>query len=472
MGRSRKPFPLLRNLMVTDIGAGGKAIARDENRIVFISHAVPGDVVDVQIRKKRKNYLEGDPVKFTKRSNLRAEPFCEHFGVCGGCKWQDMTYPEQLHFKQKQVTDQLSRIAGLGDQVKEKITPILPSPQNTHYRNKLEFTFSSKRWLTREEIATAETITEPALGFHAPGLFDKVVDINSCHLQSEPSNAIRNFIRQFATEYQYPFYDIRNQKGLLRNLIIRTATTGEVMVVIAFFRNEAEKITKLMEGIRDAFPEITSLQFVINPKGNDTLEGLDVQTFSGRDHIIEKMDDLRFKIGPKSFFQTNTRQAENLYRVVAEFADISDDQNLYDLYSGTGTIALYLARKARYITGIETVSEAVADAVKNTELNGITNVSFITGDVKSLFNDKLFAKHGNPDTVILDPPRAGIHGDILSALLACTPGKIVYVSCNPSTQARDLVPLLEKYRVEKIQPVDMFPHTHHVENVVLLVRDI
>lgn len=469
MGR-KKPLPLLKNLEVTDIGTGGKAVARYENRVVFITHAVPGDIVDVQIRKKRKNYLEGDVVNTISRSQRRTDPFCTHFGICGGCKWQDMSYPEQLYFKQKQVEEQLTRIAGLGETVTEKISQILPSPDNTHYRNKLEFTFSSKRWLSREEIESGEPIAEPALGFHVPGLFDKVVNIDTCYLQPEPSNAIRNFIREFALEHHYPYFDIRKQEGLLRNLIIRTTTSGEVMVVVSFFRNDAEKIFDLMSAVKSSFPQITSLGFVVNPKGNDTLEGLEVKTFSGRDHIIEKMNGLRFRIGPKSFFQTNTQQAENLYKVATDFAGLTGEQTVYDLYSGTGTIALFLARKAKHVIGIESVKEAAEDALENAALNNIENVTFLTGDVKEVFTNELFAQYGTPDTVILDPPRAGIHNDIVTMLLDREPGKIVYVSCNPATQARDLVPLLEKYSVEKIQPVDMFPHTHHVENVVLLVR--
>lgn len=459
---------MLTELEVTDTGTAGKAVARFENRVVFINHAVPGDVVDVQIRKKRKNYLEGDVVRIHTFSPGRRDPFCSHFGICGGCKWQDMDYDAQLRFKQKQVADQMARIAGLGEEVSSLISPILPSPENRWYRNKLEFTFSSKRWLTREEIDSGKEITEPALGFHIPGLFDKVVNIDTCYLQPEPSNKVRSFIRSYALKHHYPYFDIRNQEGLLRNLIIRTTTTGETMVVVSFFRDEQEKITRLMKALQEAFPDITSLMYVINPKGNDTLEGLEVQTFSGRDHIIEEMDGLKFKIGPKSFFQTNTKQAERLYRVTADFAGLTGMENVYDLYCGTGTIGLFLASRAAGITGIETVKDAVSDAEENARLNNIENAAFIAGDARILFNRDLFSVHGNPDVVILDPPRAGVHQDILKVLLEQKPEKIVYVSCNPATQARDLITLLEKYRIRRIQPVDMFPHTHHVENVVLL----
>ncbi len=466
----RKNLPLITEAEVMDIGKGGRAIARKDELVILISHAVPGDIVDIQVTRKKKKYYEGKPVRFHRYSPYRTEPFCTHFGICGGCKWQDMEYITQLQYKEKQVVDQIQRIAGLSENIREKILPILPSDHPQYYRNKMEYTFSAKRWLTPDEIATGKPIQEPALGFHIAGLYDKILDITECHLQRDPSNAIRNFIRDFTLKHGYAYFNIREQHGLLRNLIIRTTETGEVMVILSFFREERKKINLLLQAVEKQFSEITSLQYVINPKGNDTLEGLDVHVFSGKDYILEKLGGLSFKISAGSFFQTNTRQAENLYRTVLEFAEISQKDMVYDLYSGTGTIGLFMAPHAKKVIGIETIAEAVSDAQENATLNNIRNAIFISGDVKSLFNDPLFEEHGKPDVVILDPPRSGIHPDIIRILTGVSPEKIVYVSCNPATQARDIQGLLPRYQPEKIRPVDMFPHTDHVENVVLLIR--
>ncbi len=471
MSRKRKKnLPLIEGAEVVDIAKGGRAIARKEELVILVDHAVPGDVVDIQTTRKKKKYFEGRVAAFRQRSGYRTEPMCRHFPVCGGCKWQDMRYEAQLLFKEKQVRDQMVRLAGLSEDIEKIIEPILPSEAIWHYRNKLEFTFSARRWLTPEEIASDRQIDEPALGFHVAGLFDKVLDITECHLQPEPSNAIRNFIREYTLDHGYSYYHIRGQHGLMRNLLIRTTTTGEVMVVIAFHEEDQEKIEALLEAVKRRFPEITSLQWVVNPKGNDTLEGLEVKLYHGRDHILEELDGLRFKVSAKSFFQTNTRQAARLYRTVLEFAGIGKEENIYDLYSGTGTIGLFLARSARQVTCIESVAEAVQDARENARLNGIENISFLEGEVKELFNKELFRKHGRPDVVILDPPRAGIHPDTVKMLKETAPRKIVYVSCNPATQARDLHDLLESYQPVRIRPVDMFPHTDHVENVVVLER--
>ena len=471
MSRKRKRnLPLITEAEVVDIAKRGKAVARKDDLVIMVSHAVPGDIIDIQTTRKKKRFYEGIPVHFHRHSPHRTDPVCAHFSVCGGCKWQDMTYEAQLQYKEKQVRDQLLRLAGLPEGTEDIIEPILPSEEIYRYRNKLEFTFSARRWLTPEEIASEERIDEPALGFHVAGLFDKVLDITECHLQPEPSNAIRNFIRDYTLQHGYPYFNIREQHGLMRNLLIRTNTTGEVMVVISFYEDDREKIEALMTAVQEAFPEITSLQYVINPKGNDTLEGLTVQLFSGRDHIIEKLDGLKFKVSAKSFFQTNTRQAARLYQTVLDFAGINSSHNVYDLYSGTGTIGLFLAQHAGRVTCIESVEEAVRDAKENARLNSTENITFLQGEVKELFNNDLFKEYGPPDVVVLDPPRAGIHPDTVTMLLDVLPEKIVYVSCNPATQARDILGLLPAYRPLRIRPVDMFPHTDHVENVILLGR--
>ncbi len=470
MSRKKKNLPLITEAEVVDIARGGRAVAKKDDLVILVSHAVPGDIIDIQVTKKKKKFYEGRPVSFHQYSSFRTDPVCAHFPVCGGCKWQDMTYEAQLRYKEKQVTDQMKRLAGLPEDIQDKIQPILAAEDPWYYRNKMEFTFSARRWLTPEEIASGIQITEPALGFHIAGLFDKILDITECHLQGGPSNAIRNFVRDFTLEHGYSFFNIREQEGLMRNLIIRTARTGEVMVILSFFHDDREKILSLLEAVKERFPEITSLQYVINPKGNDTLEGLEVQVFYGKDHIIEKLDGLSFKISPKSFFQTHTRQAENLYRTVLEFAELRDTDTIYDLYSGTGTIGLFMAPHAGKVIGIESVEDAVTDARGNAVLNHIGNAVFLTGDTKAMFNDTLFRQYGSPDVVILDPPRAGIHPEVVEMLLKQLPGRIVYVSCNPATQARDMQGLLTAYAPEKIRPVDMFPHTDHVENVVLMKK--
>ncbi|MBP9030348.1 MAG: 23S rRNA (uracil(1939)-C(5))-methyltransferase RlmD [Bacteroidales bacterium] len=465
MGRRSKP--LLEQILIEDIAAEGKAIGKADNKVVFVPFAVPGDVVDIQVTNNRKNFMEGHVVKWHKYSPNRIEPFCSHFGLCGGCKWQNLPYEEQLKFKQKQVTDQLKRIGKLE---LPAILPIIGSKNITHYRNKLEFTFSDSRWLTREEIEQAGEIERvPALGYHIPGRFDKVFDVSNCYLQPEPSNSIRLAVRNYAIKHGIPFLNLYNKQGLLRNLIIRTASTGEVMAILSVTRYNNE-VQELLEYMRISFPQITSLMYVENSKLNETISDLEVKLFAGKDHIIEAMEDLKFRVGPKSFYQTNSEQALELYRVARSFAQLSGSELVYDLYTGTGTIANFVARNAKKVVGIEYVPEAIDDARINSKLNGIANTIFFAGDIKDLLSDKFMDEHGKPDVVILDPPRAGIHPDVAKALVAVQPVRIVYVSCNPATQARDIALISDIYKVSRIQPVDMFPHTHHVENVVLLEK--
>lgn len=465
MGRRSKP--LLEQILIEDIAAEGKAIGKADNKVVFVPFAVPGDVVDIQVTNNRKNFMEGHVVKWHKYSPNRIEPFCSHFGLCGGCKWQNLPYEEQLKFKQKQVTDQLKRIGKLE---LPAILPIIGSKNITHYRNKLEFTFSDSRWLTREEIEQAGEIEKvPALGYHIPGRFDKVFDVSNCYLQPEPSNSIRLAVRNYAIEHGIPFLNLYTKQGLLRNLIIRTASTGEVMAILAVTRYNNE-VQELLEYMRISFPQITSLMYVENSKLNETISDLEVKLFAGKDHITEVMEDLKFRVGPKSFYQTNSEQALALYRVARSFAQLSGSELVYDLYTGTGTIANFVARNAKKVVGIEYVPEAIDDARINSKLNGITNTIFFAGDIKDLLSDKFMDEHGKPDVVILDPPRAGIHPDVAKALVAVQPVRIVYVSCNPATQARDIALMSDIYKVSRIQPVDMFPQTHHVENVVLLEK--
>lgn len=465
MGRRSKP--LLEQILIEDIAAEGKAIGKADNKVVFVPFAVPGDVVDIQVTNNRKNFMEGHVVKWHKYSPNRIEPFCSHFGLCGGCKWQNLPYEEQLKFKQKQVTDQLKRIGKLE---LPAILPIIGSKNITHYRNKLEFTFSDSRWLTREEIEQAGEIEKvPALGYHIPGRFDKVFDVSNCYLQPEPSNSIRLAVRNYAIEHGIPFLNLYTKQGLLRNLIIRTASTGEVMAILSVTRYNNE-VQELLEYMRISFPQITSLMYVENSKLNETISDLEVKLFAGKDHIIEAMEDLKFRVGPKSFYQTNSEQALELYRVARSFAQLSGSELVYDLYTGTGTIANFVARNAKKVVGIEYVPEAIDDARINSQLNGITNTIFFAGDIKDLLSDKFMDEHGKPDVVILDPPRAGIHPDVAKALVAVQPVRIVYVSCNPATQARDIALMSNIYKVSRIQPVDMFPQTHHVENVVLLEK--
>ncbi len=434
--------------------------------VIFVPQAVPGDVVDVQIMRKRKRYMEGIVTSYHKYSENRAKPFCEHFGVCGGCKWQNLPYSEQLKFKQKQVLDNFERIAKV---VIPEMLPIIPSDELVHYRNKLEYTFSENRWLTDEEVSSKQEITERnAVGFHIPGRFDRVLDIRHCHLQPEPSNQIRLAIKEYALHHKYRFFNHVRQEGFLRTLTIRNTQKGELMVILSFYEENYDKISNLMELIDKKFPQITSLMYVINPKGNDTLYDLDLKLFSGKDHIVEEIDNLRFKTGPKSFLQTNTRQAIKLYRTARDFAGLNGNETVFDLYTGIGTIALFLAQHCDHIVGIDNVPEAIEDAKQNTIFNSIVNASFVSGDIRHVLNDDFVALHGKPDVMLIDPPRAGMHGDVVKQVLKVLPGKIVYVSCNPATQARDIQLMAEKYTLKKVRPVDMFPHTHHVENVALL----
>ena len=468
MGRSRKKKPLYEQVTITDIGAEGKALARVNDMVVFTTHAIPGDVVDLQVTKKRKKYQEARIVKIHEKSADRVEAFCEYFGICGGCKWQFLPYEKQLFYKQQQVEDQLKR---LGKVELPELSPILGSAKNTFYRNKLEFSFSNKRWLTLDEMDEEhEPATMNALGFHIPRMFDKIIDVEKCWLQPDPSNAIRNFVRSYALEHELEFFDIRSQEGFLRNMIVRTASTGENMLILAFYKEDVEKREALLNAIVEEFPELTSLMYVINSKGNDTITDQDVIAFNGPDHIFEEMEGLRFKIGPKSFYQTNSEQAYELYKVARDFASLSGNEVVYDLYTGTGTIANFVARQAQKVVGIEYIPEAIEDARINSSINGIENTSFYAGDMKAVLNDDFIAENGTPDVIITDPPRAGMHEDVVKTILQVAPEKVVYVSCNPASQARDLALMDEQYKVAKIQPVDMFPHTHHVENVVLLEK--
>ena len=468
MARKRKELPLLESVLITDVAAEGKAIAKVDGLAVFVPYAVPGDVVDLQLTRKKNSYAEGRVVRFEKYSENRTTPFCSHFGVCGGCKWQQLPYSEQLKYKQKQVQDNLVRI---GKIELPEITPILGAPKDTFYRNKLEFTFSNKRWLTEEEISSDREFNQMnALGFHIPGMFDKVLDIDKCWLMDDLSNQIRNSIRTFSLEQGYSFFDLRNQEGLMRTLMIRNSSIGEWMVIVVFYEDDVEKRGRLLEHVAAQFPQITSLLYIINQKANDTITDQEVLVWKGRDHIIEEMEGLRFRIGPKSFYQTNSEQAYHLYGVARSFAQLTGDELVYDLYTGTGTIANFVARNAREVIGIEYVEEAIEDARVNSQINGIENTRFYAGDMKDVLTAEFIAAHGHPDVIITDPPRAGMHEDVVNAILLAAPERIVYVSCNPATQARDLNLLDCNYKVIRVQPVDMFPHTHHVENVVLLEK--
>jgi 23S rRNA (uracil1939-C5)-methyltransferase len=467
MGRSGHK-PLIENLLVTDLAAEGKAIAHYDGMVVFITNCVPGDRVDVQIVRKRKRFMEGYPVKFLAYSENRTKPFCKHFGVCGGCKWQHLSYSDQVKFKERQVRDALVRI---GKTVSGEFLPILESEKQTGYRNKLEFTFTGSRWLTMAEINSDDQHLERrGLGFHIPGKFDKVLNIEECYLQPGPSDAIREFVRDYAVRNNLEFFNLLTHSGFLRNLIIRNNLGGEFMVIVSFFINLPEKIFPLLDALSARFPEIVSLMYVINPKANDTLNDLKVELYKGSDHLVEKMEDLRFRISPKSFFQTNSTQAYQLYSIVRNFARLTGTETLYDLYTGTGTIALFLARNARKVVGLEYVSEAVEDAVTNAAMNDIQNATFFSGDIRDLLSEEFIMLQGSPDVIITDPPRTGMHSDVIAAILKAAPQRIVYVSCNPATQARDIELLSTGYTMTKSQPVDMFPFTHHVENVVLLEK--
>lgn len=466
MRRKIKP-ELLTEIAIERMAAEGKCLARVNGQVIFVSGVAPGDVVDLRIVKKKRNYLEGAPVKFHTYSEQRAEPFCQHYSTCGGCKWQHIDYQHQVAYKQQEVVDQLTRI---GKVDLPPISPILSSDKTREYRNKLEFTFSNKRWLTREEIAQGDDINRNGLGFHMPGQFDKVLNIQHCHLQEDPSNAIRLAVRDYALSHGFTFYDLVNHGGLLRNLIIRTSSTGEIMVIVQFGENNPADIQKIMDYIHGSFSEITSLNYVINTKKNETFHDLEVVCYKGAPYITEKMENLAFRIGPKSFYQTNSSQAYALYKVARDFAGLTGEEIVYDLYTGTGTIAQFVASQAKKVVGIEYVTEAIEDAKTNAQLNGLSNCHFYAGDMKDLLNHELIQKEGRPDVIISDPPRAGMHPDVVQTLLQIAPHKIVYVSCNPSTQARDLALLDAAYAVKAVQPVDMFPHTHHVENVVLLEK--
>ncbi|MBR5876934.1 MAG: 23S rRNA (uracil(1939)-C(5))-methyltransferase RlmD [Alistipes sp.] len=468
MARKRQNYPFIEALEITTLAAEGKAMGRYNDQVVFVPMTVPGDVVDVQIRNKRRRFMEGVVVNYVKYSALRSEPFCPHFGVCGGCKWQNLPYSEQLRFKTEQVHDQLSRI---GKVELPEVRPCLGSAKQQFYRNKLDFTFADKRWLTYEEIAAGESIERtPALGFHIPNCFDKVLNIEKCYLQQDPSNAIRDAVKAFCIEHEYSFHNCREHQGLMRNIIIRTASTGEVMVIVVFNENDQEKISALMDHLKGMFPQITSLIYVVNTKWNDSLGDQEHICYAGKDHIIESMEGLQFKVGPKSFYQTNSEQAYELYKVARDFAELKGDEVLYDLYTGTGTIANFCARQAKKVVGVEYVPEAIEDAKINSQINGIENTVFYAGDMKDVLSDEFVERNGRPDVIILDPPRAGVDEKVIDVILRAAPERIVYVSCNPATQARDLALMDGMYKVVDVQPVDMFPHTHHVENVVKLIK--
>jgi 23S rRNA (uracil1939-C5)-methyltransferase len=467
--KNKKELPLLEEITITGVAAEGKAIAKVNELVIFVPFVVPGDIVDLQLTRKKNHYAEAVAVKFHHYSEVRAVPFCQHFGICGGCKWQTLPYEEQLRYKQQQVVDNLERI---GKVALPAISPILGSKNTQFYRNKLEFTFSNKRWLTADELKSDEVFTQRnALGFHIPGSFDKVLDIEKCWLQDDISNRIRNGVRSFALDHGIPFYDLREQCGLLRNLIIRTSSNGELMVilVVQVARPDQKAIVEsVLQYMSDTFPEITSLQYIVNNKCNDSIADLTPVVYKGKDHIIEEMEGLQFKVGPKSFYQTNSDQAYNLYKVVRSFARLTGNELVYDLYTGTGTIANFVSRQARQVIGIEYIEEAIEDAKVNARLNGLDNTLFFAGDMKDILTRDFIGRYGHPDVIITDPPRAGMHPDVVDTLLFAAPERIVYVSCNPATQARDLQLLDPQYQVTAVQPVDMFPHTQHVENVVLL----
>ncbi len=467
MRRKKANYPLIESLEITTLAAEGKAMGRYNDVVVFVPMTVPGDVVDVQIRSKRRRFMEGTVVNYIKKSELRTEPFCDHFGLCGGCKWQNLPYDEQLRFKSDQVRDQLTRIGHL---TLPQIDPCLGSKKTQFYRNKLEFTFTPKRWLTYEEIADENIIATPALGFHIPGMFDKVMDVEKCWLQPEPSNAIRLGVKAFCIENGLTFHDARAHVGLMRGIIIRTSSTGDVMVIVHFGEQLDDQIEALMSYIRDTFKEVTSLFYVVNLKLNDSIADQTPILFSGKDHIMEHMEGLHFKVGPKSFYQTNSDQAYELYRLTREMADLKSDETLYDLYTGTGTIANFCASRCKKVVGIEYVEEAIEDAKINSQINNIENTTFYAGDMKKVLSDEFVDANGRPDVIILDPPRAGVDEPVIDVILRAAPERIVYVSCNPATQARDLALLDPYYTIERVQPVDMFPHTHHVENIVKLVK--
>ena len=468
MGRRNKN-KVFSNLEVIDAGAKGKTIAKaPDGKVVFLPNAVPGDIVDVQTFKQRKGYYEGKATVFHKLSEKRTQAACEHFGTCGGCKWQHMDYSHQLYYKEKEVVNNLTRIGHLE---LPEITPILGSEEQYFYRNKMEFSFSDSRWLTVEEIASTEDLGDRnALGFHIPGMWDKILDVKKCWLQGDPSNAVRNAVKDFAIKHKIPFFNTRQQTGVLRTLMIRNTSIGELMIVVQFFKEDTENRMALLDHLKTTFPEITSLQYIINGKANDTIYDQDVICYHGRDHIFEEMQGLRFKINAKSFYQTNSDQAFNLYKITRDFAGLTGKELVYDLYTGTGTIAQFVAKNALKVIGVESVPDAISAAKENAILNKIDNVDFFVGDMKTVFNTQFIETHGQPDVIITDPPRDGMHKDVVAQILQITPEKIVYVSCNSATQARDLALLDSVYKISKTQAVDMFPQTHHVENVVLLEK--
>ncbi|MBU2940338.1 23S rRNA (uracil(1939)-C(5))-methyltransferase RlmD [Lacinutrix sp. C3R15] len=469
MSRRKNRKQVFTNVEVIDAGAKGKTVAKaPDGKVIFLPNAVPGDVVDVQTFKKRKAYYEGKATVFHKLSDKRTEPACEHFGTCGGCKWQDMAYEHQLFYKQKEVTNNLTRI---GHIELPEVTPILGSAEQYFYRNKMEFSFSDSRWLTFEEVESTEDLGDRnALGFHIPGMWDKILDVKKCHLQADPSNAIRNAVKQFALDNDMAFFNTRNQTGLLRTLMIRTSSTGDIMVVVQFFKEDKEKRELLLNFLAEEFKQITSLQYIINEKANDTIYDQEVICYKGEDHIFEEMEGLKFKINAKSFYQTNSAQAYELYKITRDFAGLSGNELVYDLYTGTGTIAQFVAKQAKKVVGVEAVPDAILAAKANAKLNNIDNTDFFVGDMKNVFNDAFIKTHGKPDVIITDPPRDGMHKDVVNQILNIAPNKIVYVSCNSATQARDLALMNAMYKVTKLQPVDMFPQTFHVENVVLLEK--
>ncbi|MDR7131022.1 23S rRNA (uracil1939-C5)-methyltransferase [Algoriphagus sp. 4150] len=456
---------VITNLLIERIASEGKCLGHHEEKVVFVTGVAPGDVVDVRITKGKSSFMEGEPVNFHEYSKERIDPFCSHFGTCGGCKWQHINYDLQKTYKRQQVVDQFQRIAKVDI---PEVWPTLGSEKTRYYRNKLDFTFSNKKWLTLDQIRSGEDFDRNALGFHIPKMFDKIIDVDHCYLQGSISNEVRNELRAFALANQLSFYDIRNQIGLLRNLIIRTTSTDQAMVIVQFGENDPEGIQQVMAHLNAKFPEITSLLYVINTKGNETFHDLELITFAGKAYIEEEMEGLKFRIGPKSFYQTNSEQAYELYKVARDFADLQGNEVVYDLYTGTGTIANFVAKQAKQVIGIEYVAAAIEDAKLNSQINGLDNTLFYAGDMKDMLNDEFIANHAAPDLIITDPPRAGMDEKVVQMLLRLSAPKIVYVSCNPATQARDVALLSEKYTVEKVQPVDMFPQTYHVENVVLL----
>lgn len=461
----KRPNKIVEGVVIHDTSSEGLAIARVDEMVVFVDGAIPGDVCTIQIYKVKKKFGEAKMIKLEVPSPHRTVSPCEHFGTCGGCKWQHMDYKSQLSFKQKHVFDSLTRLAKVEF---PEVKPILGAEEIYNYRNKLEYTFSAKKWLTVEEIETGKEFNRNALGFHIPGSFDKILDIFNCHLQKEPSNAIRNSVREFAHQHNFSFFDIKGKEGFLRNLLIRNTSIGETMVLVSFFREEKENQDALLEHIKTNFPQITSLLYIINPKGNETFHDLEVHCYHGRDHIFEEMEGLRFKIGAKSFYQTNSQQAHELYKITRKLASLTGNEVVYDLYTGTGTIASFISKNAKKVIGIEYVEAAIEDAKLNANLNNINNIEFFAGDMKDMLTHDFINKHGKPDVIITDPPRAGMHEEVIKVLCETKAPRIVYVSCNPSTQARDLAALDSSYKVLEVQPVDMFPQTHHVENVVLL----